>query len=355
MADSPGYGAAVGALAALAAGAAAGVFAERRIVGDRVRADSPLMRELGALRGDTGSTRSIDDTRLHIEVDTPPGYDPATMPTIIFSHGYALNLDTWHFQRKALRPFTRLVFWDQRAHGRSDRGPSGSHTIDQIGLDLCAVIRDTTPEGGPIILVGHSMGGMTVMSLAAAHQKDFMERVIGVALLATSPGSINEVPLGLPAPVARLAHKLAPLVAPTLVKQGPLIDATRQRISDLSMILTKRYSFASPVPPEVAQFTFDMINQTPVDVVGEFLPTFDSHDKREALEALHGREVLVMVGREDLMTPPNHSFEIVRRVPHAELVVLSSTGHMLMLERPAEVNRELIALYERSRRSLESD
>lgn len=351
MAESPGY-AAVGTLAALAAGALAGVLAEERLVGDRVRADSPLMQELGTLHGETAETRSIDDTRLHIEIDTPPNFDPETMPTIIFCHGYALNLDTWHFQRKALRPFTRLVFWDQRAHGRSDRGPSGTHTIDQLGHDLCAVINAAAPTG-PLILVGHSMGGMTVMSLAAAHQKDFMERVVGVALLATSPGSINEVPLGLPAPLAKLAHKLAPLLAPTLVKQSGLIEASRQRVSDLSMILTKRYSFASPVPPEVAQFTFDMINQTPVDVVGEFLPTFDAHDKLEALAALQGREVLIMVGREDLMTPPNHSFEIVRRVPHAELVVLSATGHMLMLERPSEVNRELIALYERALRAVD--
>lgn len=336
----------------MAIGAAVGALAERRIVGDRVQADTPLMQELGALRGDTTEALTTDNTKLHIEIDTPPDFDPRITPTVVFSHGYALNLDNWHFQRKALRPFARLVFWDQRAHGRSQRGPSGSHHIDQLGHDLHSVIDTVAPEG-PLVLVGHSMGGMTVMSYAAHHTEQFTERVIGTALLATSSGSIAEAQLGLPAPVAKVAHRLAPIVAPTLIRQSALIEASRQRVSDLSRILTQRYSFGSEVPPEVAQFTFDMINQTPVDVVGEFLPTFDSHDKREALTALLGREVLVMVGRSDKMTPPDHSFEIVRRVPHAELVVLSSTGHMLMLERPVEINRELLALLDRSRRAIE--
>ena len=86
-------------------------------------------------------------------------------PTIVFSHGYALSLDSWHFQRKALRGRYRLVFWDQRGHGRSATGPHGSATIDQIGRDLARVIEALAPDG-PLVLVGHSMGGMTVMSLA---------------------------------------------------------------------------------------------------------------------------------------------------------------------------------------------
>lgn len=176
--------------------------------------------------------------------------------------------------------------------------------------------------------------------------------MIGVALIGTSSGGLAEVPLGLPAPVAKVAHRLAPLVAPTMIRRKDLIDASRERASDLSLILTKRYSFGSEVPAEVAQFTFDMINETPIEVVGEFLPTFDRHDKRTALEALHGIEVLVMVGRDDKMTPPDHSFEIIRRVPHGELVVLADTGHMLMLERPNEVSAELIGLFERSVRSI---
>lgn len=349
MAESLGWQIA-GAAAAVAVGAAAGVLAERRLVRRRLTADPWLRERLGSLRGDPMLIETPDGAALYVEVDTPEGFDAERDPTVVFSHGYTLNLDTWHYQREAMRPLTRLVFWDQRAHGRSRRGPAGSHNIDQLGHDLHLVISNVAPSG-PLMLVGHSMGGMTVMSLAADFPEMFAERVTGVALLGTSSGNMDQALLGLPGPVARAAHRLTPLVAPTLVSRGDLIESTRQRTSDLSKIILSQYSFGSSVPAEIADFTADMINATPVDVVGEFLPTFDAHDKRAALAALHGIEVLVMVGKADKMTPPEHSYEIIRRVPHAELVVLPDTGHMLMLERADEVSGELIELWRRARRA----
>jgi pimeloyl-ACP methyl ester carboxylesterase len=345
---------AVGAAAALAVGVVAGVVAERRLIGRKLTADPWLRGQLGSLRGDEVVVDTPDGVELHVEVDTPPGFDPQVHPTVVFSHGYSLNHNTWHFQRAAMRPLTRLVFWDQRAHGRSTRGPAGSHNIDRLGRDLYAVIAAVAPEG-PLMLVGHSMGGMTVMSLAADHPELMAERVVAVALLGTSSGGLAEAQFGLPKPVARAAHRMTPFVAPALVTRGALIEASRERASDLAKIVLQRYSFGSDVPAEVAEFSVDMINATPLDVVGEFLPTFDQHDKRDALASLHGLEVLVMVGKQDKMTPLDHSFEIVRRVPHAELIVLNETGHMLMLERPDEVNRELIALYERGARAFGHD
>ncbi len=352
MADSKGVGVSVAAgLAALAAGLVTGAVAERKFVADKMEIDPESFSELGRLRGEVGTARSVDGVGLYVDVDTPEGFDPERDLTVIFSHGYSLNHRTWHYQRAALRGQARLVFWDQRAHGESERGTPESHNIDQLGLDLDAVINHVAPVG-PLVLVGHSMGGMTVMSLAASNPALFSARVAGVGLLGTSSGGMAEVPLGMPAPIARLAHRYAPSLVPTLIRRRDLIEASRRRTSDLSMLLARRYSFGSPVSPEVAQFTLDMINGTPVDVVAEFLPTFDKHDKRAALATMAGLEVLVMVGRDDVMTPVGHSYEIVRRVPHAELVVINETGHMLMLERPEEVNRELLGLLDRAKRAI---
>ncbi len=344
----------IGAVAALAVGAAAGAVAERRLVRDRLVPRPETAIPFGTLRGTPREVVANDGTVIYAEVDTPADFDPLTMPTMVFSHGYALNHDTWHFQREVLRPMARLVFWDQRAHGRSQRGPAGSHHIDQLGQDLAAVIAQVAPEG-PLVLVGHSMGGMTVMSMAADYPEIFRERVIGVALLGTSAGGLSDVLLGLPVVIARLAHEFVPLVAPTLIEQRDVIEFSRQRSNDLTKWLTRRYSFASPVSPEVANFAFSMVNDTPIDVVGEFLPTFDQHDKRAALATMNGIETLVMVGTDDAMTPEAHSYEIVRRVPHAELVLLADTGHMLMLERPAEVNEELVLLLQRAWRAWEDE
>ena len=55
---------------------------------------------------------------------------------LVFCHGYALNLDCWHFQRAAYRGLVRAVYYDQRSHGRSGRSSDGHATIEQLGHDL---------------------------------------------------------------------------------------------------------------------------------------------------------------------------------------------------------------------------
>ena len=60
-------------------------------------------------------------------------------------------------------------------------------TIDQLGRDLKAVIDAAAPEG-PLVLVGHSMGGMTVMALADQYPELIRDRVVGVAFVGTSCG-----------------------------------------------------------------------------------------------------------------------------------------------------------------------
>jgi pimeloyl-ACP methyl ester carboxylesterase len=93
-----------------------------------------------------------------------------------------------------------------------------------------------------------------------------------------------------------------------------------------------------------------MIASTRLEVISDFLPTFGTHDKLAALAALHGHEVLVLVGDGDLLTPLAHSEEIVRRIPGAEHVVVRNAGHLVMLEHPEVVTMHLVDLVQRSQR-----
>ncbi|MDR3084079.1 MAG: alpha/beta hydrolase, partial [Streptomyces sp.] len=165
------------AIGVVAAGAAAGVALERLTVGRGMRRKARLALDsagpYGAVRGTPGKAYADDGTELYYEVDDvePEGgsaprrrrlfgrKDPAPV-TVVFSHGYCLNQDSWHYQRRDLDPRLRRVFWDQRGHGRSGRGDLAHATIDQCGEDLLAVLRATAV--GPVVLVGHSMGGMTI-------------------------------------------------------------------------------------------------------------------------------------------------------------------------------------------------
>ena len=331
------------ALGVLAAGVAVGAIAER--IATR-RLNAP---EFVGVESTSGVTRQVvtdDGVSLHVVEEAesaPPG-----APTVIFSHGYGLSLDSWPDQREAMRGVARVILWDQRGHGGSERGAPGT-TIGRLGADLGCVIDSVAPEG-PIVLVGHSMGGMTIMALADQRPELFGGRVRGVALLATSAGGIADVDLGLPRPVARLAHRVAPSIGAALESQGPvsaLIERARRSSSDLGLLITRAYAFGSTVPPDGTRIVADLINGTPVDVLADLLPALQGHDKVRALHVLERCDLLVIVGDSDLLTPVGHSYEIVRHVPGAELVILPGVGHMLTMEAVDDVNKHLRALVER--------
>lgn len=331
----------------VAASAAAGYAAERLVAGGRRGADPEAGERFGALRGQPRIVTADDGLELYVEVEG----DAEAPLTIVWTHGYALNQDCFHYQRRDLAGLGRMVFWDQRSHGRSGYGPSESATIDQVGRDLARVVEAVAPEG-PLVLVGHSMGGMTVMALADHHPELFADRVVGVALLATSAGALAEITLGVPAYAAKVFHRVAPAFVTAASRQAELIEKSRRAGSDLGYLLTKRYSFASDVSPSIVRFCAEMVSATPIEVIADFFPAFHNHDKLRALDVLRGIETLIMVGEQDLLTPADHSRLMAESVPGAELHVLDRCGHMLMLEHYPVVNTRLRELIGRARAAI---
>lgn len=110
-------------------------------------------------------------------------------PTVLFCHGFTADSEFWTPQIEALAVHARVVTWDQRGHGRSGWGEPSHATVDQTGRDLAAVL-DAVAPSSPVVLVGHSMGGMTIMALAERNPRFFTERVAGVALVCTSAGDV---------------------------------------------------------------------------------------------------------------------------------------------------------------------
>ncbi|TQK52453.1 pimeloyl-ACP methyl ester carboxylesterase [Streptomyces sp. SLBN-118] len=357
------------AIGVIAAGAAAGVAVERLTVGRGMRKKARLALDAsgpyGSLRGLPGTAAAGDGTQLYYEADEldPEAGAPRRrrlfgrkVPapvTVVFSHGYCLSQDSWHFQRAALRGLVRTVHWDQRSHGRSDRGASQSGpdsvpvTIDQLGRDLKAVI-DTAAPDGPLVLIGHSMGGMTVMALAEQFPELVRERVVGVAFVGTSAGQLGEVNYGLPVAGVNAVRRVLPGVLKALGSQAELVERGRRATADLFAGLIKRYSFSSKdVDPAVARFAERLIESTPIDVVAEFYPAFVEHDKAGALEIFQEVPVLVLAGDKDLVTPSSHSEAIADLLPDSELVIVPDAGHLVMLEHPEVVTDRLADLLAR--------
>ena len=334
---------AVGAAAGLlAVGVATGVIAERVVVARTTRADREADEPFGRLRGTPMAVRDSSGGMLHVEVEDGTRANPENL-TLVFCHGYALNEDCWHYQRRDLRALGRLVFWDQRSHGRSQRSLAESNTIDQLGNDLYAVLEQVVPEG-PIVLIGHSMGGMTILQLAIDNPELFETRVRGVALLSTSPGGLSEITLGLPHLAAKPLHRLLPATAGVLMRNADFVEMGRSRVNDLTLLFTRWYSFGPSAPPAMADFTQRMNGETPIDVIAEFLPTLQQHERHAALRTIAQVPVLIMVGSDDRLTPAQHSLEMAAQIPEAALEVVPDTGHMMMIEHYDRVNHRLRAL-----------
>ncbi|NUS11171.1 MAG: alpha/beta hydrolase [Streptomyces sp.] len=359
------------AIGVVAAGAAAGVAIERVTVGRSVRRKAQLALDAagpyGSLRGRAGTVAAEDGTELYYEVDDLPAAEdgpeapprrgflrqrreaaPKPLPlTVVFSHGYCLNQDSWHFQRAVLRGTVRAVYWDQRSHGRSERGRDQAGgapaTIDQLGRDLKAVLDAAVPEG-PVVLVGHSMGGMTVMAFAAQYPDYVRERVAGAGFVSTSSGKLAAVTLGLPAIGARAFRAVAPGLLKIMGSQAELVERARRATAELFAGIIKRYSFGSDVEPGVARFAERLIESTPIDVVAEFYPAFTEHEKGDALDVFDGKPALVLAGDKDLLTPSAHSAEIAEHLPAAEALIVPGAGHLVTFERPDVVNPALARL-----------
>ena len=357
----------VGALVGLAAAGTAAGVAVSRIAARRVRA-----AELGGkqaidarLREDDplgGAAQPADRTAL---VQTADGVllsveeiGPRDAPlTVVFVHGYTLSMASWAFQRRTLaaelaianghRPDARLVFYDHRGHGASQRGAPHRSTIRQLAQDLAAVLDARVPSG-PVVLVGHSMGGMTIMGLAAVRPELFGPKVVAVALLSTSSGNLAELTFGLPELLTRVRTAFFPVAAWTMRWRPALAERTRRLAGDLVSAVTRSLSFASSdVHPALTGYVDAMIAGTPVDVIAEFYPALVGLDETGSLEPLRRVPTLVLTGDADRMIPRAHSELIVERLPDAEYVVVPDAGHMVLLEKPDEVSAALAALLRR--------
>jgi pimeloyl-ACP methyl ester carboxylesterase len=241
----------------------------------------------------------------------------------------------------AARPDLRVVVYDHRGHGRSGPTTRDRATIEVLGRDMARVVEEVAPPG-PVVVAGHSMGGMTLMALAEQRPDLFGERVVGVAFVGTSSGGLDAVTYGLPRPVARVVKKLLPVLNERAVRAEQAGKPRAVGALDMKLIFGSAADAA-----DIAAVT-EVHRACSAETVAAFLPTFSDHDRARALEALAEVPALVAVGDADRLCPVEHSRAIAAALPLAELAVYPGVGHMVQLERRAEVSRRLLAHVERA-------
>jgi pimeloyl-ACP methyl ester carboxylesterase len=239
-----------------------------------------------------------------------------------------------------------MVFYDQPGHGRSAKLHSGEYTLDSLGAALKQVIDATAPEE-PIVLIGHSMGGMTIMALAEQYPDLFADRIRAVVFISTSAGKLDEVTFGMPDFLSRFTRPLVPVITGAGRLTGGMIDNVRRASSDLAWLLTRRYGFGTERPsPALVSYVEQMNSLTGTEVVARYLRAIYTHARYPALEALQQVETLVICGEKDVLTPSSHSQEICRVLPDARFVSVPDAGHVALLEQPDVVNAALMDFLE---------
>lgn len=275
---------------------------------------------------------------------------PVTAPlTVVFAHGFCLRMGAFHFQRAALAERwgdqVRMVFYDQRGHGQSGSAPVDTYTVSQLGRDLESVMRVVVPVG-PVVVVGHSMGGMTILSHARQFPEKYgrTKRIVGAALISSATQGLSRSPLGeiLQNPALE-AVRFAARYAPKLVHR------TRGAVRSALRPILKTASYGDDhVSPSVVAFSEAMIHDTPVATLVEFLHALEVHDESAGLTALSQIPTMVACGDRDVLTPIVHSREMAEALGDCELLIVPGAGHLVELETPDLINDALVRLVERA-------
>lgn len=269
-------------------------------------------------------------------------------PTVVFVHGFTLAGESWFLQFKYLRrryPQARLLTMDLRGHGQTGEVPSRLCTIDGAADDVLAVIAERAASG-PLIIVGHSLGGQIALNLLRRAESGLRERIAGIVLIATSIDRLaaQGVPQMLTSPVADA-------VRDAIEASPDQVDKFRDAIAAFIAPSLAVAVFHRKTEFDIIEFHAAMIHETPLATLVGYLDDLQEHEEFAARERLYGLPGTVLVGAKDVVTPRGQADLILEGWQEGELVEVPKAGHMLPLETPGPVNEAIARLLDRAQAS----
>lgn len=298
------------------------------------------------------SVRTVDTrdgVAVHVETAGP---DDADL-TVVFAHGYMQDMATFYFLRKAIAEADRdgvsmrAVLYDQPGHGRSGALPRTEYGIDDLAEVLHDVLQAVAPVG-PLVLVGHSMGGMTVQVYARKYEADFRERVKGVAFLSSSAAGLDTVETKPMRALRRLRRTVLPMLQQVAGWTPDLIDRSRLLAGDLGWLLTRRAAFGHADPPaSLVSLVEQMNRRTSIQSIVGYARAILDHDETATLPLFKGLPSLVVVGDEDLLTPPEHSRRLAAALEGSRFALIAEAAHSPQLEYPGEISQLLLEMIDK--------
>jgi 3-oxoadipate enol-lactonase len=236
---------------------------------------------------------------------------------VVLLHGYPFNRSLWNEQVSALGNSYRVITPDLRGLGESDAS-QGPTTMNGMAQDVAALLDHL--EISRAVVGGLSMGGY----VALAFYKEFPSRVRSLILADTrAPADTEEgkqtrhqqAEKALAEGMAGIADSMLPkLLTPETVSKRP--DLVK-RVRDM------------------------MLKTKPEGAAGALLGMAEREDQTALLSQI-SCPTLILVGREDPITPVADSEKMHREIAGSRLVVIENAAHVSNLERTDQFNEELM-------------
>jgi pimeloyl-ACP methyl ester carboxylesterase len=320
--------------ALLSAGIAAGAVAAGAVGRTLVRRRSGQVEWIGALPPQQlPPVVAFDGTELAVRA----AGDPAA-PVLLLSHGFSLDSSVWCDVWPSLSKDFRVVTFDHRSHGESERAATGDLGLRAMGRDIASVL-EVVSAGRPAVVVGHSMGAMAVLAMAEQRADVFAGPVAGVVLIGVSSSELVRGAMG----------SVTSLLRPRLGTFGAAarrVDRIRRAVMtipiDVAGVVARATQFGPDAPPHVVEHVVRLAERTASEVWTDALPGLMEMDLRHAVPRIRV-PALVLVGEHDRVTPPAAAVELAGTLPDGRLAVLQGSGHIPMLEHPDDVTAAIDA------------
>jgi len=320
--------------AGIAAGAVASGVIGRTIVRRHRRSDPEADEPLALLPPeDLGTVRSFDGTELAVRAAGDP-----SAPTLVFAHGFSLDLTAWHYQWTQLSDRFRCVLFDFRSHGRSGQAVGGDLSVAAMAHDLAAVVESAAPSGR-VVVVGHSMGAMTMLAMAESRPDVLAERVGGMVFAGVAASNLFFGAMG------SVTSLLRPRLG-SIREAAERLNRVRRHLvarpGDLGGLAARMTQFGPDASPHLVDHVVRLAARAPSSVWTDGLVGLMDMDLRHAVRHV-SVPALVVVGEQDRVTPPAQAVDLAGELPDGRLEVIPTAGHLPMLERHEEFNAAVAA------------
>lgn len=270
-----------------------------------------------------------DGSRLHIAM-----YGPKQGPTLIFTHGWSLDSTVWDLVREKLAKHFRIVVWDLPGLGQSKQPANGDYRIEKMADDLGAVIQQVGSE--PVILVGHSIGGMITQTFCRLYPQQLGHRVAGVVLLHTT--YVNPLRTALFAPMWTAIEK--PILVPLnylTIWLAPLawLSNWQGYLNGSLHIMTRIASFSGRQSWGQLNYAAWLAAKAWPGVVSRGNLAMLAFNEETSLPDIE-IPVLVIAGQHDRMTKPIASERMEELLPH-DVPASVASGHLGFWEQHEKV------------------